>query len=360
MTLGKLWQRYIFQDLLKCFTFFLLSFFFLYFLIDFSTHAHDFVEHGRVQVFQLSIYYLHQFFKKLQLLLPLALLISTIKVLSSLNSYRELIALQAGGIPLRSVFRPFWLLAAVCSLAGYLNEEFSMPKSTAYLEEIKHSYEDLLKKSKRQFTILYLKDSSKLIYQDYIPEKGVFFDVYWIRSFNDIWRMKYLNADPQNPIGEYVDHIARNEKGVLEKKESYERCHLPSLKWKTRELHQQHSSPKHQKLTRLATLFLKKEGSDSFHDQGEIATHFFHKLLMPLFPFLILLGVLPYCIGYSRNPPLFLLYGVSIFCFIVFFAALNAMLILGENQIIHPFLSVGIPFILLFGGGSLKYRSLYT
>ena len=199
----------------------------------------------------------------------------------------------------------------------------------------------------------------KLVYQNIDKEKKAFFDVYWIRSYNDIWRMKYLSTDPSKPLGEFVDHIARTNSGFLEKKESYEQCILPSLKWKINELYKKQTSSKYKKISQLAKVLYKNEG-DSFHSTGESATYFFYKLAMPLMPFLILLGVVPYCVNYSRDPPIFLLYGISIFCFVVFFTLMDSLIIIGENQTVPPYIAIWLPFLLVTGVCYRKFRLLFT
>lgn len=358
--LTKIWERYIFLDLLRCFLFFLFSFFLLYSLVDFSVNAADFIKNNHLQIGKVLTHYMYQFFKRLPMLLPLALLISTIKVLFSLNIHRELVALQASGISIKQILRPFWILASLCCITGYITEEFIVPQSAAYLDAAKFDQSKLAKKSqKKPFTVLHLQDSSRLVYQNFNKEKQAFFDVYWIRSFNDIWRIKYLSADPLRPLGEFADHIVRNEAGFLEKKESYQQCMLPSLKWKTTDLYKKQASPKHQKISQLAYSYIRNE-KESFHSKGEVPTYLFYKLIMPLMPFVILLGVAPHCVNYSRNPPIFLLYGISIFCFVVFFTLMDSLLIIGNNQTLPPLVVMGLPFLLLLGGCYKKFRSLYS
>lgn len=358
--LTKIWERHIFMDLLRCFLFFLFAFFLLYSLVDFSTNASTFIKNNQLQVDRALTHYMYQFFKRLPMLLPLSLLISTIKVLFSLNIHKELVALQAAGVALTRILYPFWILASFCCILGYINEEFIIPQSIAYLDEAKLARAKASQKEKsKPFTILYLKDSSRLVYQNFDREKRAFFDVYWIRSFNDIWRIKYLSADPHKPVGKFVDHILRNENGFLEKKESYEQCVLPSLKWKTSEPYKKQYSPKHQKLSQLAKSFIRHE-RDSFYSSGEVATYLFYKIIMPLMPFAILLGIAPYCVNYSRNPPIFLLYGISIFCFVVFFTLMDSLLIIGKNQTLPPYIAMGLPFLLLLGVCYKKFRSLYS
>ncbi|MES2200580.1 MAG: LptF/LptG family permease [Chlamydiota bacterium] len=356
--IGTIWQRYIFCNLLKGFLFFLLSFFLLYSLIDFSTHAQDFITKGSLNFSKLSFYYSYQLVKRLELLLPLALLISVIRVLTTLNDNKELVALQVAGLPLKKIFKPFFLLAIFCSFLGYCNEEIFIPKSATYFTDLKYSRtKNPLKKFKnKQFTILPLEDSSKLIYQNYNAEKNAFFDVYWISSFQDIWRMKYLNADPNHPVGEYVDHLVRNKEGFLENVESFEKKLIPDLKWTHKQLNKKQSSIKHQKISHLAHLIWSSK-TGSLHVKGEIETYFFYKLIMPLLSFLVLIGVLPFCIKYSRTPPLFMIYGPAIFCFVVFFTLMNAMTIIAENNVLPPYIAICAPLVLFLGA---TYKRFYT
>ncbi|MBS0627023.1 MAG: LptF/LptG family permease, partial [Verrucomicrobia bacterium] len=270
-----------------------------------------------------------------------------------------LVALQASGLPLKKIFKPFFLLAVFCSFIGYCNEEVFIPKFSTHFTDPKHSRtKNPLKKLKRkQFTMLSLADSSKLIYQNFDAEKDVFFDVYWIASFQDIWKMKYLNSNPEQPIGYYVDHIVRNKEGFLEKIESFEEKLIPSLKWNVELLNKKQSSVKHQKISQLTRLILANRGG-SLHFRGEIETHLFHKLAMPLLSFLVLIGVIPFCVRYTRTPPLFMIYGPAIFSFVVFFTLTNAMTIIGENHVLPPYIAVFSPFILSLGLTCKKFYKL--
>ncbi|MBM3198946.1 MAG: LptF/LptG family permease, partial [Chlamydiae bacterium] len=252
----KIWVRYLSSQLLQTFCFFLFAFFLLYILIDFSTHMQDFFVEKTLSFTKLSTYYLLQLLKRLLFLLPLALLVATIRVLTSLQVHRELIALQASGIHLKKILQPFFLLAIFCSFLGYANEEFLTPQALSFLELTQKTgkKDSLHKGPKRQFTILNLNDSSKLIYQKIDKEKNAFFDVYWVRSFNDIWKMKYLSTCPESPLGTYVDHITRNEQGFLEKQESFSQLLLPALHWETQLLHKKQSSTRYQKPSELISL----------------------------------------------------------------------------------------------------------
>ena len=76
-----------------------------------------------------------------------------------------------------------------------------------------------------------LKDKSKIVYQTIDREKNLFVDVYWIRSADEIWRMKTLSTDPARPVGFYVDKLKRNSGGDFSKEASFPTYHFTQFKW---------------------------------------------------------------------------------------------------------------------------------
>ena len=102
-----LWQRYIFKECFKLFISLLAGFYFLYVAIDFSLHMHELSQN--ISILKIIQYYLYQFVKRADILLPVALLISTIKVLCRLNLRKELLGFQAGGIRAKKLLQPLFL-----------------------------------------------------------------------------------------------------------------------------------------------------------------------------------------------------------------------------------------------------------
>ncbi|MCK4935100.1 MAG: LptF/LptG family permease, partial [Simkaniaceae bacterium] len=81
MIFSKIWQRYLFLSLLKVFFLILLGFFLLYTLMDYSLHMQEFTNASSASFNKIIVYYGLQFIKRLELLLPLTLLISSIHIL---------------------------------------------------------------------------------------------------------------------------------------------------------------------------------------------------------------------------------------------------------------------------------------
>lgn len=358
MILVKIWERYLLREFFKVFFLFLFSFYFLYIAIDYCSHIQDFVQHSRVEFSKICAYYLFQFVKRADLLVPLALLVSTIKVLFSFNQHFELVAFQIGGIEIKRLMRPILLVATLSTILNLTLEEFVLPNSLNFIDRfydahLRHTFST----RKEPLHVLHLKDHSKLIYQYYDSSKLAFFDVVWVKNSEDIWRMKYLNADPQNPLAHFVDHLQRNKEGYFEKKESSKSLLLKDLKWQ-RDIPRKGLVPfENRSLSELMKLLLR-ESSLSHSEVSEIKTQLFFKFAMPFLSILVVIGATPYCIQYSRNASPFFLYAIAFFAFISFFAFMDAAVILGENHTFSPFWTIFSPFFISFGFFGYKFMRI--
>ena len=354
MILSLIWQRYFFREVLKIFGLFLFSFYFLYVLMDYSLHMKSVLAGKSIPFFDLCLYYLFQFIKRSQLLLPLALLVASIKVLTTLNGNRELVALQTAGVPIKKLLHPFLLLGGLCCVFNWASNELLVPHSLNYIDRFydanfKHAYSE---HKKEPIHVLHLKDKSKLIYQFYDASKEVFFDAIWIRSSNDLWRIKYLKADPSHPVGEFVDHVQRNAEGVFEKTESFPSVVLKGLTWERNMPRKGFIPMENRAYSDL--LSLGKQQSSSY-ERAEIRTQFYYKCVMPLMSLLIVVAIAPICMRYSRTNRPFFIYAIAIFGFVAFYALMDAAIILGENRVMSPALVVLSPFIISSAFFGWKY-----
>lgn len=357
MILKTLWERYLFRELLKVFFLFLGCFFFLYSLIDYSLHMQDFIADKKIQISHTFVYYLFQFVKRADLLLPLAILIATLKVLFSMNARGELIALQAAGLPLKKILRPFFFLAILCALFNLISSEFLMPASLNHLDHFreqhfKHSYRG---HRKEPVHVLPLKDRSKIIYQTEDKEKKLFLDVFWVCSIDEMWRMQSLSTDPLNPVGTYVDHLKRNTEGNFEKVESFDQYRFAKFRWQPDPTGKGYTPLENRKLSELFRLLIQKTKTTAY-EYPQVLTHFLFKLTMPWLALLVVVAGAPFCLRYSRNPPVFFTYSIALFSFVAFFAMMDAVVILGENLVFSPYLAILLPFLLCLGAFGIKFR----
>jgi lipopolysaccharide export system permease protein len=342
----KLWERYFFREIFKVFFFFLFGFFFLYSLIEYSMHMDDFFRNNHLQMKEVVLYYVNQLLKRLDFLLPMALLLSTIKVLTTLSVRNEWIVLQASGLSTRRLLRPFMVIACACSILVYMNFQYFLPSALRHIDEFRVSNfcSSHVAQRRELIHLIPLKDNTKLLYQSFDKEKNVLFDVLWIKSLDDIWRIKYLNANPANPTAEYVDHIVRNSAGFFEKKESHPKLFLPDLKWHPRMARQGLIPFDQRSLTELYKMRYKMELNP--YEVPKVSTALSFKTAIPLMSPLLVIALAPFCLSYRRQRHFFLLYALGLFGLFAFYMLLDSLTILSDNDVIKPALAVFVPLSL--------------
>lgn len=363
--LVKTWERYFFKETLKTFFLFIFCFYFVYVLIDYATNLHSF--HSSTTKFQwttLFFYYFFDFIKLLEVLIPFSLLISTIKTITNLNVHNELIALLASGVKLKRLLRPFILIALFFTALLYFNTEILLPLS---LKELKSfDLEKSVAKAKNAGTKpvlhLMLEDGSTLLFQEFDTEQKRFNDAYWIRSIDEIYRIKYLYPEKLHlkkllPEGEFVDHLTRDANGNLTSKGSFKSKNFPEMHFNKQTLFESMTTAEEQSVLDLHAKIPSFTEIKS-EKQAQLLTSFYYKLAMPWLCLLAVIAPIPFCVRFTRHLPLFMIYAGSIFGLVAFYIIMNASLVLGERQVLSPAVAIGTPFfffLLLFG---YKYARL--
>ena len=357
MIVKTIWERYLLKEIFKVFFLFLGCFFFLYALIDYSLHMQEFIVDKGINLSHIATYYTFQFIKRADLLVPLALLISTLKVLFAMNTRGELIALQSSGLARRRILRPFFLVGALCALFNLASSEFFLPQSLNHLDQFRETHFKHSRHGNRKepIHVLPLKDRSKIIYQTENKEKNLYFDVFWIRSVNEIWRMNTLSSDPSHPVGHFVDRLVRNGEGNFEKVESFDEYRFDKFRWQADPSGKGYTPLENRSLSDLLKVLLQKTKTTAY-EYPQVLTHFLFKITMPLFCLLVIAAGAPFCLRHSRNLPLLLTYAIALFSFIAFFAMMDAAMVLGENLVLSPYVAVLAPFALCFAAFGINYR----
>lgn len=326
----KIWARYLLKESLKTFTLILLCFFFLYSMMDYSLHVKAFVN---ISFYKALVYYLALFSKRLDLLVPLALLLATIRSLSTLSRSNELLALQVGGISFHKLTTPLFLMGASLTLFLYLSHEFLLPYATKYTDFFEETH--FKKKDQRILPVtgILLESGGHLIYQE--KKDDTYFDVFYVPDFDHVYHMSTL----KQKVGTKVDEIVRSEEGFLEKRASY-----PSYTFKNLKINPKTSVFVPYENRSLSSLLLEKK------PPNELIGKLSYKLVAPLFCLLVLLGSLPYAVSYARGKSSFFLYAFSLFGFIFFYMLTSLSATLAMAGALSPLISfpilIAIPLIL--------------
>lgn len=345
----KIWERYFIGLFFRMFFLFLFCFYGLYIIIDYANHASALASHnGWLPIQEIFTYYFFVFASRAEILLPLALLIAFIHTVCSLNTHRELSALMASGFPLRLLMRPFLVIGVLCIALLYVNEQFFLPGALKKLRRIEGTTKHQRNKQNKQIIVhnLLLEDGSLLIFQKYEPDAERFFDVYWMPSIDNIYRIKYLLPNGQIPIGHFVDHLIRRENGELLQENAYKELPFPEMKFNKELLLSVISDPDLLPLVELGkqSLELPQELNEK---ESKILTAFYWKMTIPWLCLFAIIIPAPSCIRFSRGLPLFLIYTCSLFGLIAFYLFMDAAQVIAKRQVLSPFIAICIPFIVL-------------
>lgn len=359
MIFTKIWERYFLKQTIQSFLFFILGFYGLYVLIDYSSHASSFhYNHIHFRWVELSYHYFCEFSARMDVLIPFALLIATIHTLTNLNVHNELVALLASGINLHKLMRPFLFLALFFTLLLYANTEWLFPAALREIKQIDNTHTRHKNRTHSHASVqnIALEDGSSLIFQNYDLAQQYFFDAYWISSIHDIYHIKYLYPYVDKVTGFYIDHFSRGQNGELEIKESFQEKEFPSIVFNKEILFETITPAEEQAPSELLKKLPGQNQLQSEKD-AQIASSFYYKLLMPWLCLFAVIGPAPFCLRFTRSLPVFFIYAFSIFGLVGFYLFMDAAFLLGKRQVISPLVAILTPFLSL--GGILGWRFFF-
>jgi len=339
-----LWVREITKKILIRSLFIFLSVMALFSLIDFSINSSNLSNAKVVILFQ---YYLIQGSNYLEIFLPLSFLIATIKTLSEMNINKELTALFSSGLSKKRLFTPIFAIALALSLVCFFNNEKIIPKTSKFINDFQlNFFESKYKGKQKKVHSLLLSNQTHLIFSNYDQDKKTLEDIFWIKSFNDIWHIAKIHLiNP--PVAYFSDHLTREQNNRLIKRDSHKEIVFSDLLLTEKILHDA-LIPLEQKP--LTELFMSCK-NDTLEIAAEKKVLASTRTLFSLSFFLITICLAPFSINFSRSFSPILITSISIFSFICFYMIINALSILCINQVLSCSLALWFPtiLILLFG-----------
>ncbi len=337
----SIWTKHLLKETLKVFVFFILSLYFLYSLIDYSSRI-DYYNH--LSVLSVLHYYICTLSQKTELLIPFAFMVTVIKVLTSMNSHNELVSMLMSGRSYKKLLTPLFVFAGLLTLLLYLNFQFLEPHAQARIAQIKIDRKSHKESKVKSYV---LNDGSKIVFSHYNAQDKCLEKVYWLKDSSQIFYAKKLYPYSNPPIGHKVIQFQKEESKDLkfvtkeDLKPFYEMqiCFDPQLK-----------STLTVRIHSISSLiaYLTDSNLRLNIDKAEMLTLLNYKLILPLLPIFTLISLAPICTRFSRNIPTFLIYMGAIIAMLTFFTSMDACYILSENRMIYPQIALWIPFLLFF------------
>lgn len=342
----KIWQRYFLKEFFKTFFLFLVCFYGLYCLIDYAGHTSSMNHnHGSFGFIDVIFYYLSEFSRRFDIIVPFGLLLATARTLLLFNSRSELVALMAGGYSLKTLLTPFLLVALGVVLFSFANEQWVQPMASKYIKSVEDRYA-LLKNKKRGIRSAHhipLKDGSVLIFQTFSESEDLFKDLFWIRSVDEIYRIGTLQAFATPPLAHEVELLQRQSNGYLMVASSYDAIALNELTLNRAQLMETIAQPTQ---FALGDLWKKLPNSPRSEKEAALMTAFTKKMILPWLSLFAVLLTAPFCVVFGRNIPTFMIYACTIFALVALYLLLDAGEVIAKRQLFHPLIALLVPMIL--------------
>jgi lipopolysaccharide export system permease protein len=356
MILNRLWERYFIWELLKTFLLFITTFYGLYVLIDYASHSAAFHHNHITPTWgQLALYYASDFTKRMDVLVPFALLIATIRTLCHFNVHNELVALLAGGVSAKRLMAPFIAVGLFFTLMLNINNQFLLPFGLSTVNAIGEEYIKERQKEQQPSAARHflLQDGSTVLFHDFDETTMRFKSVYWVKSVDEVLRMQELDMKAQPPRGYNVELIKREPGGHLALVASFKTYDLTGLVIDKTKVRKTLAPPEELSLTALWKQ-IPEASAENSEKESQLITAFYKKLAMPWLCLLAVIGPAPFCLRFTRNLQVFFIYAFSIAALVTLYLIIDAGAVLAKRQILAPALAIWAP--LTAAGGFIGYR----
>jgi lipopolysaccharide export system permease protein len=324
---------------------FLFCFYGLYVLIDYSSHSSGSnYHHSHMKLGEIILYYLYEFIQRLDVLLPFAILLATIRTLCNLSAHSELVAMMASGMKLKTLLRPFIIVGLLGTAFLYLNTEFLIPSALSDLRHMADKHASKRKKQVKNMAVEHvtLEDDTILLYQKYDTSLNYFSDAFWVKSSKDIYKIQSLYPESNVAIGKKVIHLVRDASDEFVQKEIFEVRQFPEIRFNRKSLLDT-ITPMEE--FSISTLYKKLPRKDILSEkESQVLATYYQKLAMPWFCLIAVIAPAPFCIRFSRNLPIFFIYAFGIFGLVAFYLIIDAAVVLGERQVLSPAWAIWAPF----------------
>lgn len=353
--MGRILDRYYLGEVLKITFLMLFSFYSLYVLIDFTSRTVNF----HLTFKQLVQYYGFLFFKRIDLLLPFALMVAGIRAVSLSNARSELIAAMAGGIPLKRLLVTLPLIGIFATIGIYMTSEWILPLAYNEINRVENSSRpDRFQEGQgTAVSHVHLPDQSLLVYSSYQPAFKSFSQAYWINSLDEVYLIKELFPFEDPPIGKQVVRLERDQDNRLIPVETDQEIALRGLVFDLKALEETLVPPLERSLSQL---WSKRPQSKErmTRDEAEVEAAWHKRMALPWLCFVALMLPVPSCCRFSRQQKTFLIFCLSLFALFALYLTLSAGYTLAASDAIHPEWAISGPILVLLGIVFWRYYRL--
>lgn len=349
-----IFNRWCLRELVKTICISLSAFYLLYVLIDYSSRISN--HHAiRFEWLTLFEYYGLIFIRRLEVLLPFALLIATASTLQTIWQLHGWIPLLQGGRPLTTLLRPFYAVAILSTVFLLYSEEALIPFAMKRLNHIEslyfHKGEGISELNTR--ASIRLKEGGVLFFGSFDAKEQTLYDVWYLPHWNELVHIEQLDISHSKPVGYLVDAFTLDHNGIEEKKfadkELFDQMHVT---W--RDLLKSSIDPLNLSISEL--FYNQFEEVLSPPERNEYLATLLKKLLFPFLAFLAVLSIPPFFVSFQRDIPFLLYYLAAVLGYVGFYLFISSLYVVSSANVLSPWIALPLPMgaLLFFLRGKWK------
>jgi len=351
----RILDRYITRQFIPPFICCILSFIFLYIILDLFGHI-DEILRERVGLAILARYYLSFVPLIFVQTSPIAILLATLYILSTLNRNNEITAMRACGASLFRIISPFLIIGIMVSVFTFLINDKVVPQSSlisATIKEEKIEKKVLSKGEKKLSDVTFYGTKNRLFYiKSYDPATTALEDIIILvhdkkniirqkiiaekaRWEESGWRLTNAIIYRLNRRGEVIGDPEHYEEKIIEIDESPE------------DLHTRQQEPMFMSYRKLENYILKFRGI-SPQILRRLSVELYSKVSLPFVNLVIILIGIPLALMTKMRGGILRGIGVSIAIGFIYYCFMAVSCALGKAGVFPPFISAWLANI-IFG-----------
>jgi lipopolysaccharide export system permease protein len=353
----KLIDRYISRQFLVTFLFSSASFAALFTMIHMVDNLDDFFDH-HIPASKIALFYLFGLPETFLLTTPLSVLLSALFVTGKLSMQSELPALKSAGVSLARLLKPFLTVAAVITLANFLNSCWIVPSTYDWSRGFEKRY---LKNENRVDSTVRIRESRNRILtvghvgNDLASGSSVSLEEFQAHQLTSRTDADSLRILPSSNRWIFFNARRRTFAGGQERYSFSPGSNPMALALSSDTFRMINADPDQMTLWQLYK-FIRHQEQAGISGLDKAWVKFNTKIAMPFAALIIVLIGVPLSTRKKRSG-LALEASISLVIGFLYLGMQKALTSVGYNGMMNPALAAWLPNILFIAAGAALYRS---
>jgi len=359
----KIIEHYIFKEFIKSALYCMCVFVFLYIMADLFNYIDEMIK-NQVPLIAIATYYLNFIPTIFVQITPIAVLLSTVYVLSNFNRTNEITALRVSGISLWYIIKPILVMGFLLSILVFLINDKVVPSALSASSEIRKNQiratDKKKSKEKELKDIAIYGTKNRIIYvRSFDPHKKELKEIIILRHDNDQnviskssaqkghwengkWVFSDFSTYRLNESGDIIGSPLFFETKVFDLDETPE--DFKKLQWRTEFMSYKELSD-----------YIHRFSGSGIRTVKELLVDLYYKISFAFTSFIIIVVAAPLALLSNRGGMLIGI-GISILVALSYYAISGICLAMGKAEILPPLLAAWMANIIFLGLGIFLMR----